>query len=206
MDCGRQIRGDHGQLFTCEGTIEVRVPVYFDVLYKQHKPHKLALNGIGTHEDSVEIVANCSDCGAAPARVIYPPIFRAVEAMAAKPETHLRRPRVDVITCIDSDGNPDTATFIDGIRTDSLLRHNIHHHTIDGGRSGQDHAWACSMYEHSTDPRFPEQVRAAFAEALQRSSHHCKDHCESCENCGDEPCPLISDSNAPDLETRTPPQ
>ncbi|KOT47119.1 MULTISPECIES: hypothetical protein [Streptomyces] len=190
--CGRQICSDQGQLFTCEGTIEVRVPVYFDVLYKEYEPHKLALTGIGTHEDSVEIVANCSNCGGAPARVMYPPIFRAVEAMAEKPETYLRRPRIDVITYVDSDGNPDTVTFIDGNRTDALLRHNVHHHTIDGGRSGEDHAWACSMYEHSTDPRFPEQVRAAFAEALQYSSHHCKDHCDSCTNCGDAHCPLIT--------------
>ncbi|MFD7661247.1 hypothetical protein [Streptomyces sp. NPDC059788] len=195
--CGRQIHSFQGRLFTCEGAIEVRVPVYFDVLYKEYAPHKLALAGIGTHKDRLEVVANC---GGAPARVMYPPTFRTVEAMAEKPETCLRRPRIDVITYVDSDGNPDTVTFIDGIRTDALLRHNIHHHTIDGGRSGEDHAWACSMYEHSTDPCLPERVRAAFAEALRCSSHHCTDHCDSCTNCGDAYCPLIASADNDEKE------
>ena len=196
MDCGRQLRDDHGQLYTCDGTIEVRVPLYFDVLTKKYEPHKLALNGIGTHEDSVEIVANCSDCGAAPARVMYPPIFRAVEVMAEKPETHLRRPRIDVINYIDSDGNPGTTTFVNGVQIDALLPHNIHHHTIDGGRSGEDHAWACSMYSDANNLSLPEKVRVAFTEALAISSYDCTDECESCENCGDEPCPLITEANA----------
>ncbi|WP_405749295.1 hypothetical protein OG232_04260 [Streptomyces sp. NBC_01411] len=38
-----------------------------------------------------------------------------------------------------------------------------------------------------SNPTIPAAARAKFAEALDVSNDHCKDHTDSCENCGDEP-------------------
>ncbi|MDH2390083.1 hypothetical protein QCN29_15040 [Streptomyces sp. HNM0663] len=111
----------------------------------------------------------------------------------------LNRPRIDVTVHIDSDGNPSTSVFLDGVKLDASLLRNIHEHTIDGGRSGEDHEWACSMYEQATNPALPKAVRAEFASALAHTHHDCTsewEKCESCENCGDGLCPVITAANS----------
>ncbi|MFE5859766.1 hypothetical protein [Streptomyces virginiae] len=103
--------------------------------------------------------------------------------------------RTDMIIYIDGDGNPGTEYFVDGREATSPIVHGIHEHTIDPGRSGGDHAWACSMYDSANNGGIPPEVRAKFTDAIETSGHNCKaELCDSCENCLGEPCPLITDT------------
>ncbi|MCM2392607.1 hypothetical protein [Streptomyces albipurpureus] len=121
----------------------------------------------------------------APVEVGGPKVLPKIEA----------RTRTDVITYVDSDGNPQTEYFINGQEISAPITQNIHEHVIDPGRSGGSHTWACSMYDSASNLGIPAAVRTRFADAIETSGHNChKEQCTSCENCVTEPCPLITDT------------
>ncbi|MFJ2778240.1 hypothetical protein [Kitasatospora sp. NPDC087315] len=112
-------------------------------------------------------------------------------------------PRTDVIVYIDGDGNPQTQYFLDGKELDFPSVQGIHELVIDPGRSGHDHAWACSMYDSASNSGIPAEVRAKFADAIETSGHDChKEQCTSCENCVTETCPLITDTARERVDAR----
>ena len=69
VTCGRPIEED-GQEFTCPGTFEVRVPVYFDRHIENGAP-KLTLTAVGGGEGTEGVVQNCTDCGNPAPRSLY---------------------------------------------------------------------------------------------------------------------------------------
>ncbi|MGW0537607.1 hypothetical protein [Streptomyces sp. NPDC003032] len=181
----------------CEGTVEISLFAYLDGL----EDGTVSIGNLCL-EQGVE--TECGRCGNEPvAPTDYTDAIRRLGPVDTGQKDLLPKigtglPRTDVITYVDSDGNPGTELFIDGVKIACPLLHNIHKHTIDGGRSGEDHAWACSMWQQANDPSLPAAVRAEFASTFARTRHDCTsewEKCESCENCGDEPCPVITAAN-----------
>ncbi|MFJ5071721.1 hypothetical protein ACIQC7_35425 [Kitasatospora sp. NPDC088556] len=127
-----------------------------------------------------------------------------VDGQKVLPKT-VTRTRTDVITYVDSDGNPETEYFINGQEILAPITWNIHEHVIDPGRSGGSHAWACSMYDSASNSGIPAAVRTKFADAIETSGHNChKEQCTACENCVTEPCPLITDTARKPRKRRKP--
>lgn len=77
--CNRQTLVD-GNFVTCPGTIEVRVPVYFDRSV-QDEELTLVFAAVGGTDDTEGIAMDCTECGKPAPRVYYAGIAPVLVAL-----------------------------------------------------------------------------------------------------------------------------
>lgn len=79
-ECAREREDERGELFACDGYMEVRVPFYFNLQTDGSLNFSLAGDGDGGEG----ITINCNECGAAGHRVLYAGITEAVHDLETR--------------------------------------------------------------------------------------------------------------------------